>query len=85
MPDFGRKSGNDLITTNRLLIMDVYAKRKGGWIQAASHTVIDPTWRAEQAAKPANLSPRPGKRFGDRGSAMTGRSLRRCFLTKLLP
>ena len=30
------------VTLRRFRIMDVYAKRKGSWIQAASHTVIDP-------------------------------------------
>ena len=37
--------------------MDVYAKRKGSWIQVASHTVVDPEWRAEQMAKPMNITP----------------------------
>jgi ketosteroid isomerase-like protein len=57
MLDFGRKSGNDLVTTNRLRIMDVYAKRSGHWIQVASHTVVDPTWRSERMATPARVSP----------------------------
>jgi len=35
--------------------MDVYARRNGAWNQAASHTVIDPAWRAEQNALPATL------------------------------
>jgi ketosteroid isomerase-like protein len=35
----------------------VYAKRKGHWIQAASHTVIDPAWRAQQMSQPANVPP----------------------------
>jgi hypothetical protein len=37
--------------------MDIYAKRKGNWIQVASHTAIDPDWRAEQMAKPLNVTP----------------------------
>jgi ketosteroid isomerase-like protein len=37
--------------------MDVYAKRNGSWIQAASHTVVDPSWRAERASAPENISP----------------------------
>lgn len=45
------------VTLRRFRIMDVYAKRKGGWIQVASHTVIDPEWRAEQMSKPLNLNP----------------------------
>jgi hypothetical protein len=57
MLDFGTKSGNDLITTNRLRIMDVYAKRNGNWIQAASHTVVDPTWRSERMTTPAMVPP----------------------------
>ena len=42
----------DSITLRRFRIMDVYAKRQGNWIQVASHTVVDPEWRAEQMAKP---------------------------------
>ena len=42
-----RRSGS---TLRRFRIMDVYAKRKGSWIQVASHTVVDPEWRAEQMA-----------------------------------
>lgn len=57
MLDFGTKSGNDLVTTNRLRIMDVYAKRNGNWIQAASHTVVDPAWRAERMSTPATVPP----------------------------
>jgi len=55
--DFGTKSGNDLVTFNRLRIMDVYAKRNGNWIQAASHTVVDPAWRAERMSTPATVPP----------------------------
>jgi ketosteroid isomerase-like protein len=55
--DFGQKSGNDLITDVRYRIMDVYAKRNGQWNQAASHTVVDPAWRAQQITLPATLSP----------------------------
>jgi ketosteroid isomerase-like protein len=58
MVDFGQKSGADLVTGNRLRIMDVYAKRKGHWIQAASHTVIDPAWKSQQTSMPATLTPR---------------------------
>lgn len=45
-------------TLRRFRIMDVYAKRKGSWIQVASHTVIDPEWRAEQMSHPMTLGPR---------------------------
>lgn len=57
MLDFGRKSGDSFTTLNRLRIMDVYAKRSGGWIQVASHTVVDPAWRWEQISKPATNFP----------------------------
>src|SRR5436853_862555 len=57
MVDFGRKSGSDLVTTNRLRIMDVYAKRSGHWIQVASHTVVDPAWRSERVSMPATVPP----------------------------
>lgn len=55
--DFGQKSGGDLITDVRYRIMDVYAKRNGQWNQAASHTVVDPAWRAQQMTLPATLPP----------------------------
>ena len=45
------------VTLRRFRIMDVYAKRKGSWIQVASHTVVDPEWRAEQMSRPMNLEP----------------------------
>ncbi|MEP7341637.1 MAG: nuclear transport factor 2 family protein [Acidobacteriota bacterium] len=57
MVDFGKKSGDTLVTGNRLRIMDVYAKRNGHWIQAASHTVVDPAWRAQQMSMPATIAP----------------------------
>lgn len=57
MVDFGQKSGSDIITANRYRIMDVYAKRNGQWIQAASHTVIDPVWKAARMSQPATLPP----------------------------
>ena len=55
--DFGQKSGDNLITNVRYRIMDVYAKRNGAWNQAASHTVVDPAWRSQQMAQPANIPP----------------------------
>jgi hypothetical protein len=51
---FGEFQRNS-ITLRRFRIMDVYAKRNGGWIQVASHTVVDPEWRAEQMSKPMTL------------------------------
>ena len=47
----------DGVTLRRFRIMDVYGKRKGSWIQVASHTVIDPEWRAEQMSKPLTIGP----------------------------
>ena len=47
--EFNNKEG---ATLRRFRIMDIYAKRKGSWIQVASHTAIDPEWRAEQMSKP---------------------------------
>jgi ketosteroid isomerase-like protein len=55
--DFGQRSGSDLITNIRYRIMDIYAKRKGQWNQAASHTVVDPAWRAQQMSQPTTLPP----------------------------
>lgn len=52
--DFEGTTGNVL---RRFRIMDVYAKRKGSWIQVASHTVIDPEWRSEQMSKPLTVTP----------------------------
>ena len=43
--------------------MDIYAKRKGNWIQVASHTVVDPEWRAEQMSRPMNLTPQIRERI----------------------
>ena len=45
------------ITLRRFRIMDVYAKRNGSWIQVASHTAVDPEWRAEQMSKPMTIGP----------------------------
>lgn len=55
--EFNRKDGNTTTTLRRFRIMDIYAKRKGSWIQVASHTAIDPAWRAEQMSKLSNISP----------------------------
>jgi hypothetical protein len=55
--EFVRNSGNTSLTLRRFRIMDIYAKRKGAWIQVASHTVIDPEWRAQQMTKPLTVSP----------------------------
>ena len=55
--EFQRKDGDKTITLRRFRIMDVYAKRKGGWIQVASHTVIDPDWRAAQMSQLTAITP----------------------------
>jgi hypothetical protein len=54
---------NNGTTLRRFRIMDVYAKRKGSWIQVASHTVVDPEWRAEQMSKPMTISPETRQRI----------------------
>ena len=64
--EFNSKSGE---TLRRFRIMDIYAKRKGNWIQVASHTAIDPQWREEQNAQPRNITPDVRERllhFGQR-------------------
>jgi len=55
--DFERNIGGATVTMRRFRIMDVYAERKGSWIQVASHTVIDPDWRQEQMSKPLTVTP----------------------------
>ncbi|HEX5081876.1 MAG TPA: nuclear transport factor 2 family protein [Blastocatellia bacterium] len=55
--DFERAIGGATVTMRRFRIMDVYAKRKGNWIQVASHTVVDPAWRQEQMSKPIAVTP----------------------------
>ncbi|HEV8169821.1 MAG TPA: nuclear transport factor 2 family protein [Pyrinomonadaceae bacterium] len=61
--EFQRKDGETTITLRRFRIMDVYAKRKGNWIQVASHTVIDPEWRAAQTSQPMTISPQMRQRI----------------------
>lgn len=55
--DFTRTTGTETVTTARYRILDVYAKRGGHWIQAGSHTVIDPAWRAETLSAPVTVPP----------------------------
>lgn len=52
--EFNTKSGE---TLRRLRITDIYAKRKGNWIQVGSHTAVDPQWRDEQYSQPRNITP----------------------------
>jgi len=54
---FERKDGNNTVTLRRFRIMDIYAKRKGNWIQVASHTAVDPNWQAEQMSQPRTITP----------------------------
>ncbi|HET6975792.1 MAG TPA: nuclear transport factor 2 family protein [Pyrinomonadaceae bacterium] len=61
--EFQRKDANTTITLRRFRIMDVYAKRKGAWIQVASHTAVDPEWRAEQMSRPLSISPEVRQRI----------------------
>jgi len=53
---FERNIGNTTVTIRQFRIMDVYAKRKGSWIQVGSHTAVDPEWRLEQMSKPLTVS-----------------------------
>jgi len=87
MVDFGRKAGNDIATNTRYRIMDVYAKRNGHWIQAASHTVIDPAWRAERMTTPATLPPQARQQILDARESVWKAyfSNDRAALEKLLP
>jgi len=55
--EFQRKEGDATITLNRLRIMDIYGKRNGSWIQVASHTVVDPDWRAAQMSQARTITP----------------------------
>jgi hypothetical protein len=50
--EFEGTSGTTSVTTNRLRIMDLYAKRNGSWIQVASHTITDPVYAAERMTTP---------------------------------
>ena len=52
--EFVSKEGK---TLRRFRIMDIYAKRKTGWIQVASHTAVDPAWQEEQTSQPRNITP----------------------------
>jgi hypothetical protein len=55
--DFGNLTNGEFKTGTRYRIMDIYARRNGGWNQAASHTVVDPAWKAEQVSLPGTLPP----------------------------
>ena len=51
------------VALRRFRIMDIYAKRKGNWIQVASHTAVDPNWRAEQMSQPREITPEVRERI----------------------
>lgn len=53
--DFGNLKDGEFTTGTRYRIMDIYARRNGEWNQAASHTVVDPGWKAEQQSLPGTL------------------------------
>jgi ketosteroid isomerase-like protein len=59
----GEFQSKDGVTLRRFRIMDIYAKRKGNWIQVASHTVVDPGWRAEQMSQPRTITPEMRQRI----------------------
>ena len=61
--EFQRKDGDTTITMRRLRITDVYAKRKGNWIQVASNTSVDPEWRAAQMSRPVTITPQMRQRI----------------------
>jgi hypothetical protein len=68
--EFVRKDGNTTTTLRRFRIMDIYAKRKGNWIQVASHTAVDPEWRAEQMSKPMTITPEIRRRVLEKREAV---------------
>ena len=61
--EFKRKDGNTAVTLRRVRLLDIYAKRKGNWIQVASHTAVDPNWQAEQMAQPRTITPQMRERI----------------------
>ena len=63
MGDFEKKGTSPTEVLNRFRIMDVYAKRNGAWIQVASHTVVDPLWRAERMSQAQNVQPQLRERI----------------------
>jgi len=85
--DFEKKAGDVTVTLRRFRIMDVYAKRKGTWIQVASHTVVDPEWRAEQMSKPSTATPQFRQQVLDVREAVWKAYFAndRALLEKLLP
>lgn len=85
--EFVRKDGNTTTTLRRFRIMDVYAKRKGSWIQVASHTALDPQWREEQMSQPRNITPEIRQRILEKREAVWRAWFAndRAMLDKLIP
>ncbi len=65
--EFVNKDGH---TLRRFRIMDIYAKRKGNWIQVASHTAVDPAWQDEQTTTPRNITPDVRQRILEKRDAV---------------
>lgn len=59
--EFNRNEAGKTETLRRFRVMDVYARRDGKWIQAASHTTVDPRWRMARMTLPTELSPEARK------------------------
>jgi ketosteroid isomerase-like protein len=68
--EFTRTEGNTTTTLRRFRIMDIYAKRKGSWIQVASHTAVDPAWQDEQTSRPRNITPDVRQRILEKRDAV---------------
>jgi hypothetical protein len=85
--EFQRKDGDKTITLRRFRIMDVYGKRKGSWIQVASHTVLDPSWRTEQMSQALTVGPKIRQRILDAREAVWKAWFTndRAVLEKLIP
>lgn len=75
------------VTLRRLRIMDVYAKRKGSWIQAGSYTAVDPEWRATQMSQSQTITPQMRQRILEAREAVWKAwfSNDRAALERLLP
>jgi hypothetical protein len=83
----GEFVSKDGTTLRRFRIMDIYAKRKGNWIQVASHTALDPAWRDEQTSQPRNITPEIRERILEKRDAVWKAWFAndRAVLDKLIP
>ena len=81
---FQRKDG---VTLRQFCIMDIYAKRKGNWIQVASHTAVDPAWQADQMSQPRTITPDVRERILEKREAVWKAWFAndRAMLEKLIP